>query len=50
MSDSDREVLDEIFDIAHDPHLKVTAVRKKIRSLLAEAGFEEDDGHEEEDD
>lgn len=46
---SDRDVLEEIFDIAHNPHLKVTAVRNRIRSVLAEAGFEDDDGQEDDD-
>lgn len=44
---SDRDVLEEIFETAHDPHLKVTAIRDRICSVLAEAGFAEEDGQEE---
>ena len=45
---SDRDVLEEIFETAHDPHLKVTAIRDRICSVLAEAGFTEENGQEEE--
>ncbi len=45
---SDRDVLEEIFETAHDPHLKVTAIRDRIRSVLAEAGFAEENRQVEE--
>ena len=45
---SDRDVLEEIFETAHDPHLKTTAIRDRICSTLAEAGFTKDDGQEDE--
>lgn len=52
---SDRDLLEEIFETAHDPQLKVTAIRDKICSTLAEAGFtddtgQDDDAEDEEDD
>jgi hypothetical protein len=40
---SDRELLEEISDTAFDPGLKATAIRDRIRDLLAEAGYAEEE-------
>jgi hypothetical protein len=48
---SEREILDEITEIAFDPGLKATAIRDQIREVLEGSGYlEEEDEDESEDD
>jgi len=46
---SNKELLEEICETAFDPGLKATAIRDRIREILAEAGFTEDEDKAEED-
>ena len=47
---SNRELLEEISETAFDPGLKATAIRDRIRDILAEAGFTDEEDESEEDD
>jgi hypothetical protein len=48
---SNRDLLEEIAETAFDPGLKATAIRDRIRDILSEAGYaeEEDEASEDED-
>ena len=46
---SNKELLEEIAETAFDPGLKDTAIRDRIRDMLVEAGFTEDEDESEED-
>lgn len=45
---SNQELLEEIAETAFDPGLKATAIRNRIRDILAEAGYASDEADEEE--
>ena len=45
---SAKELLEEICETAFDPGLKATAIRDRIRDILAEADYEGDEEEEEE--
>lgn len=47
---SERELLEEISETAFDPGLKATAIRDRIRDLLAEAGYAEEEDEADEGD
>ena len=45
---SNKELLEEISETAFDPGLKATAIRDRIRDILVEAGYTEDEEEPEE--
>ena len=47
---SERELLEDITETVFDPALKATAIRDRIRELLEEAGYAEEEDNAEGDD